>query len=191
MQFRLSHIQLTPRKHICDTWQVKIFDFGLAKLSAVATRVNQIDKHITRDFFSFSASVFLVWGTSERAKTTCDPFNGKQQQVSQTAIGTPGYAPPEHCIHLEQNKKVGALAIFDDVQSAWEIGERYVWTSELRLMQIETSDRNSLTSACSSNFPTKSWERKQSERSVFIHLWHSIPDLEILSDDKHEDAWTA
>ena len=61
----------------------------------------------------FLCGPWLLWrgllGTSERAKASCDPFNGKQQQVSQTAIGTPGYAPPEHCIQLEQSsKKAGA-----------------------------------------------------------------------------------
>ncbi|CAK8988725.1 unnamed protein product [Durusdinium trenchii] len=55
--------------------QVKIFDFGLAKLSS-----------------------------SEHIKASTERANGKQQ-VSQTAIGTPGYAPPEHCIQLEQSTK--------------------------------------------------------------------------------------
>ncbi|CAE7802084.1 gcn2 [Symbiodinium sp. CCMP2592] len=58
-----------------ETGTLKIFDFGLAKLRSDGL----CQKGMSNSSFS--------------------------NQVSRTAIGTPGYAPPEHCMHASPDKK--------------------------------------------------------------------------------------
>eukprot|EP00435_Cladocopium_sp_Y103_P028622 s2705_g7.t1 len=159
--------------------QVKIFDFGLAKLS-----------------------------TSERAKTTCDPFNGKQQQVSQTAIGTPGYAPPEHCIHLEQNKKAGpqnfvlppscpksdifsAGIVLVELLMAGVAGDGPIWKTSMERVSVMASLRDGRDGALPLALRTLgAWMRQLVFRMV---AWDADarPSAQEVLDELDADQWAA
>ena len=153
-------------------------------------------KWFVLNFFSFSRSltfshfchlssqmVAVLKGTGQPTKTSCDPFNGKQQQVSQTAIGTPGYAPPEHCIHLE-NKKAGAsaaVALHPARPSSFHFVFKLTWRAWFSHMP--TSDGNNCNLHSTSVFAT--WMSASRILLRTTHHWNIIGTLTKRTNMEH------